>query len=156
MSDDTVTFRLRPALGVRVLGVAFLGLALAVVLEVVRRSVPALDVAFAVVGWAVLVLVVVVAGWGLWALFGSGVRLVLDADGLRNRTSWRRDSARSVRWTEVADVRRSDVPTGTVFVVVLTDGRQSLIVTRLLNVSVPELEQQLQGRLNSAHGYRPL
>jgi hypothetical protein len=156
MPDVPVSYRLRPALGIRMLGMACVWLALAVVLEVLRRGVSALDVPVVVVfEWIFLAVFVIAAGWGLWTLLGrSG--LVLSGDGFRNRTNWARESVRSARWTDVADVRRADGDAGTVFVVALADGRRSLVVSRLLDVPVTTLEEQLQGHLNTAHGYRPL
>lgn len=155
--NSPVSYRLRPALGVRMLGMACVWLALAVVLEALRRGVPAIDGAVVValewIFFALFVVVVVLAGW---SLLSRRAGLVLSDDGFVNRTNWRRDSVRSARWSEVADVRRSDGEAGTVFVVALTDGRRSLIATRLLDAPAGSLEEQLQGRLNTAHGYRPL
>lgn len=159
MSDAPLTFRVRPALGVRVLGMSSLWLALVVVLDVLRRAVPALDGTPLVVVEAVFGAVFVgVAAFGAWVLFGRGGRLVLDADGFRNHTSWRRDSVRAASWNDVADVKRSTAGRsgGTTFVVVLADGRTSVIAASLLDVSAATLEEQLRTRLNTAHGYRPL
>ncbi len=152
-----VSYRLRPALGVRMLGMACVWLALAVVLEALRRGVPAIDGALVVtLEWIFFALFVVVVVLAAWSLLSRRAGLVLSDEGFVNRTNWRRDSVRSAPWSEVADVRRSDGEAGPVFVVALADGRRSLIATRLLDAPIGSLEEQLSGRLNSAHGYRPL
>lgn len=154
---DSVSYRLRPALGTRMIGMACVWLGLVVVLEVVRRAVPVLDVlAVEVLEWILLAIFAVLAGWGSWIVFGRRPRLVLDDDGFRNDTNRLRDSVRSARWRDVSDVRRRDTATGAVFVLELADGRQSVIAPRLLDVSVSDLEEQIRERLNAAHGYRPL
>ncbi len=160
MSDrkpkESVSYRFRPAVGVRMLGAACVWLGLTVVLEVVRRGVPALDAPIVTaLEWLFVAIFVLVAGGAAWALVGRA-RLVLDSDGFRNSTTWRRGSVRSARWSDVAGVQRSDGAAGPVFVVELADGRSSLIVSRLLDVPTGTLEHQLQDRLNTAHGYRSL
>ena len=154
---DTATVPLRTAVAVRVLGVACVWLAAAVVVEVVRRAAPALDVPVVAVLEAILLAIVVaVGGLGLWLLVRRGPGLVLDDEGMRNRTSWRRDSLRSVRWRDVSDVGRSGSAGEPIVVVTLADGRKSLIAARLLDIPVATLEAEIQERLNTAHGYRPL
>lgn len=156
-SKSPVSYRLRPALGVRMLGMACVWLALVVVAEALRRGVPAIDGAVVVaLEWIFFVVFVIVVALAAWSLLNRRSGLVLSDEGFVNRTNWRRDSVRSARWSEVADVRRSDGAAGPVFVVALADGRRSLMVTRLLDTPVGSLEEQLQGRLNTAHGYRPL
>ncbi|GAA2757792.1 hypothetical protein GCM10009872_31520 [Actinopolymorpha rutila] len=155
-SNSSVSYRLRPALGVRMLGMACVWLALVVVLEALRRGVPAIDGTLVVaLEWIFFAVFVIVVALAAWSRLSGRSGLVLSDEGFVNRTNWRRDSVRSARWSEVADVRRSDGAAGPVFVVALADGRRSLIATRLLDVPVGSLEQQLQSRLNTAHGYRP-
>lgn len=154
---DPVSYRLRPALGARMIGMACVWLGLAVVLEVVRRAVPVLDVlAVQFLEWFLVAIFAVLAGWGAWIVFGRRPRLVLDDEGFLNHTNRLRDSVRAAAWRDVSDVRRRDTLTGTVLVLELADGRQSVITSRLLDVAVPELEEQIRERLNAAHGYRPL
>jgi hypothetical protein len=136
---------------------ACLWLGLALVLDVARRSIAALDrPALLVLEWLLVAIFAVIAGWVAWTMLNRGAPLAMEAAGFRNQTTWRRDSVRTARWTEVADVRRVDGPVGTVFVLELADGRSSLIASRLLDVPPDVLEEQLRGRLNDAHGYRPL
>jgi hypothetical protein len=157
MPEKPMRFRLRPALRLRVVGMACLWLGLALVLDVLRRGVPALDrPVVVVVEWLLGGIFLVVASWVGWTMVGRGAPLALDAAGFRNQTTWRRDSVRAARWAEVADVRRIDAAAGTVLVVQLADGRSSLIASRLLDVPVHALEEHLRHRLNDAHGYRPL
>ncbi|HZC27182.1 MAG TPA: hypothetical protein VE287_09155, partial [Actinopolymorphaceae bacterium] len=152
----TVGFRVRPAVGIRLLGSGCAALALTVTLEVVRRGIPTVDIPAVVVAeWVFALVFAVVAGWGAWLLV-RGPRLVLTPDGFRNHTNGRRDSVRAARWVEVSDVRRGDTPAGVVLVAALTDGRHSVIATRLLDVGVAVLEEQIRSRLNDAHGYSPL
>jgi hypothetical protein len=154
---DRVSYRLRPALGTRMIGMACVWLGLAVVIEVVRRAVPVLDMlAVVVLEWFLVAIFAVLAGWGAWIVFGRKPRLVLDDEGFVNNTNRLRDSVRSATWRDVSDVRRRDTATGTVFVLELADGRQSVIAPRLLDVAVSDLEEQIRQRLNAAHGYRPL
>ncbi|MET9022442.1 hypothetical protein ABZV93_20925 [Actinopolymorpha sp. NPDC004070] len=156
-SNSPVSFRLRPALGARMLGMACVWLALVVVLEALRRGVPAIDGTVVVaLEWIFFAVFLIVVALAAWSLLSRRSGLVLSEEGFVNRTNWRRDSVRSARWSEVADVGRSDSATGPVFVVALADGRRSLIAARLLDAPVGSLEEQLQGRLNTAHGYRPL
>ncbi|MEQ4209001.1 hypothetical protein ABN028_21365 [Actinopolymorpha sp. B17G11] len=157
MPEKPTKFRLRPALRLRVVGMACLWLGLALLLDVLRRSVPALDrPALLAVEWLLVAIFAVVAGWVAWTMLSRGAPLAMDAAGFRNQTTWRRDSVRTARWTDVADVRRVDGAAGTVFVLELADGRSSLIASRLLDVPAQTLEEQLRDRLNDAHGYRPL
>jgi hypothetical protein len=136
---------------------ACLWLGLALVVDALRRGIPALDrPVVLVVEWSLAGVFAVIAGWVVWTMVGRGAPFAMDAAGFRNQTTWRRDSVRAARWTDVADVRRVDAAAGTVLVVELADGRSSLIASRLLDVPVQALEEQLRNRLNDAHGYRPL
>jgi hypothetical protein len=155
--QDTATVPLRMAVAVRVLGVACVWLATGVAVEVARRAAPALNgPVVTVVEVLLLVVAAAIAFVGVWLLVRRGPGLVLDADGMHNRTNWRRDSPRTVRWRDVSDVRLTAFPGGPVVVVTLADGRRSLIAARLLDLPVATLEEEIRARLNAAHGYRPL
>lgn len=145
------SYRLRPAVGLRMIGIGFLWLAAAVVLEALR-SIDALDSQVTVaLRWFCVTVFAVIAVAGTFAIFGPP-RLVLDATGFRNRTV-RPGRLRAADWTAVADVRQG--PSGTLLIA-LADGRTSPVLTTLLDAPAGEIEAAIRERLNEAHGYRPV
>lgn len=148
------TYRLRPAIGIRVVGIGCLWLAGAVGLEAVLRTFDGLDgtVAGAVLGvlrWICVAAFVVGLVFGLVTVLGVRARLVLDADGFRNHTA-RRGQVRTAKWTDVRDVRR--VPEG--LLIALSDGRVSRVGTGLLDSTPADIEDAVRLRLDAAHGYQ--
>lgn len=158
MSDvSVVSYRLRPALGLRMIGVGFVWLAAFVVLEVLRASTDWVDgVGFGVLRWVFAVVFVLIAGAGAVVILDPRPGLLLDDDGFRNRTSLRRSSVRRASWGEVKDVVRADGAGGPTVVIQLNDGRRSTVVGNVLNAEPGDIEQQIRTHLNDAHGYRPL
>ncbi|HEY8454656.1 MAG TPA: hypothetical protein VIL34_03610 [Actinopolymorphaceae bacterium] len=155
--SGTMVVRFRPALRVRILGMACAWLGIAIVVDVVRRAIPGLDHPFVTaVEWILLAAVGVVVAWGAWIFVGRGTPLVMTRDGFRNRTTWRRESVREATWSEVSNVRRMEAATGPFVVLELRDGRRSLIAAGVLDIKVERLESELRTRLDAAHGYRPL
>jgi hypothetical protein len=158
MSDvSVVSYRLRPALGLRMIGVGFVWLAAFVVLEVLRASTDWVGGAgFGVLRWVFAVGFVLIAGAGAVLILDPRPGLLLDENGFRNRTSLRRSSVRQARWDEVKDVVRTDGGGGPTVVIQLNDGRRSTVVGNVLNAPLGEIEQRIRTQLNDAHGYRPL
>lgn len=155
--SDVVRYRLRPAVGLRMVGVGFLWLAAFVVLEILRATTDLFDgPGFGVLRWVFAAVFILVAGAGAFLIFDPRPALQLDDDGFTNRTSLRRGTVRQAKWNEVADVQRSDTQGGPTLQIHLADGRRSPIVANLLAGSVSDLEQQVRQHLNDAHGYRPL
>ncbi|GAB3404693.1 hypothetical protein [Flindersiella endophytica] len=145
------TFRLRPAVGLRMIGIGCLWLAAAVLLEALR-SIDALDSpVLLVLRWICVAVFAVIAVAGAIALLGRP-RLVLSATGFRNRTA-RPGQLRHAAWTDVADVRHG--PQGTLLIS-LSDGRTSRVLVALLDAPAGRIEAAIQDRLNQAHGYRPI
>lgn len=144
-------FRLRPALGLRMVGIGCLWLAAAVVLEALR-SIDALDsLVLVVLRWICVGVFALIAIAGVIAMFGR-TRLVLDADGFHNRTA-RPGQVREGAWTDVTDVRQG--PRGTLLIS-LSDGRVSPVLVTLLDAPATRVEAAIRRRLNQAHGYRAI
>jgi hypothetical protein len=144
-------FRLRPAVGLRMIGIGCLWLAAAVVLEALR-SIDVLDSPVLVVlRWICVAVFALIAIAGAVAIFGRS-RLVLDATGFRNRTA-RPGQVRQAAWTDVADVRQGSRGT---LLISLSDGRSSPVLVTLLDAPATRIEAAIRDRLNQAHGYRPI
>lgn len=148
-------YRLRPAIGLRIVGIGCLWLAGAVGLEAVLRTFDGLAGSAAgdvlgVLRWICLAVFVVGAGFGLVLGLGRRYRLVLDADGFRNHTA-RRGQVRAAHWTEVTDVRRA---AGGSLLIALSGGRFSQVSTALLDGRPADIETAIRTRLDTAHGYQ--
>lgn len=144
-------FRLRPAVGLRMIGIGCLWLAAAVLLEALR-SIDALDsVVLVVLRWICVAVFALIAVAGAVAILGRP-RLVLTATGFRNRTA-RPGQLREAGWTDVADVRQGAQGT---LLISLSDGRTSPVLVALLDAPAGRIEAAIQERLNRAHGYRPI
>ncbi len=159
MSDaSVVSYRLRPAVGLRMVGVGFVWLAAFVVLEVLRATTDWLDGGvFGVLRWVFAVVFVLIAGAGAVMILDPRPGLRLDANGFSNRTNFfRRNHARQGGWKEVADVVRTDGAGGPTLMIQLNDGRRSPVYANLLSARLGDIEQEIRTHLNDAHGYRPL
>lgn len=151
-----VEYRLRPAIGLRVVGFGFVALALPVLLEVARRTVDALDVtALAVVVWVSLLIPAGLLLVGGWLLLDRRPRLRLDADGFTGRTTYGLRTT-TAPWKEVRDVQRVDADGGPVLLIDHGAEAATTIQPRYLDGERARIEEELRSRLNSAYGYRPL
>lgn len=159
MSDaSVVSYRLRPAVGLRMVGVGFVWLAAFVLLEVLRATTDWLDGGiFGVLRIVFAIVFVVVAGAGAVMILDPRPGLRLDAEGFTNRTNFLRgNSPRKGAWKEVTDVVRSDGAGGPTLVIQLNDGRRSPVFAKMLAARLEDIEQEIRTHLNDAHGYRPL
>lgn len=159
ITPAVVEYRLRPAIGLRVVGFGCVALALPVLLEGARRSVDALDVtALAVVVWISLLIPAAMLLVGGWLLVDRRPRLRLDADGFTGRTTYGLRTT-TAPWKEIRGVQRVDSDSGPVLLIDHGAEAESTVTTvqpRYLDGARARIEEELRSRLNSAYGYRPL
>lgn len=152
---ETVEYRLRPAVALRVVGLACVAMILPVGLEVLRRSVAIMDLGIvSVLAVALLVGIGAVVAVGAWLLLDRRPRLRLDSEGFLSRTTYGLRTSKAA-WRDVRGVRRVDSTTGPVLVVELADDETTTILPRYLDGRLSEIEEQIRSRLNTAYGYRP-
>jgi hypothetical protein len=96
----------------------------------------------------------------LLAVLGSGVLLTgrltvvhLDATGYRVRFV-RGAGVMVARWVDVEDVLATHVAGEACVVLRLRDGRATTVPVRILAGNPDDFVRDLQGRLNTGHGYR--
>lgn len=154
--EGPVSFRLRPAVGIRMVGFGFVGLGVLVAVALAWRALGLSGAeGFTIAWWVLVALSLALAALGGWLALDPTPRLRLDADGFVNRTG-PRVGVRTGRWRDVRAVRQVEVGGESTVMIALADGRHSRIVPRMLSGSSAKMETALQERLNAAHGYRPL
>lgn len=153
----SVTYRIRPAVGIRLIGAGCLWLCLPVALEVLRRTVPATDVAaVGVLRWLGLAVFVLITLTGAWILLDPRRGLRLTEDGFADRTRLRAPGRSSARWLEVTGVAAVHTGQGPALGVELRDGTKRVVPGGLLDTDLGTIAADMQRRLDHAHGYRPL
>lgn len=149
-------YRLRAAIGIRVVGFGCVALVLPLLVELARRMVDAFDVpVVSVAVWVLLLLPAALMLVGGWLLLDRRPRLRLDADGITTRTAYGL-KATTTPWKQVRGVRRMSTASGPVLVVEHEHDSTATIPARYLHGDVARMEEQLRSRLNAAYGYRPL
>lgn len=143
-------YRLSRPLAARLLGVLLALLGLFVLLVTV--AVGLLDLPTTILAVAgVLVLVAVAVGGFL--LTRRAVVVSLSETGYRVRKV-RGAGVMAARWTDVEDVVAATVSGERAVVVRLRDGRSTTIPVRVLDADPDAFVADLQGHLNTGHGYR--
>jgi hypothetical protein len=145
-------YRLSPALSARVLGFMLAALGVAVVL--LTLAVGLLDLPTAVLGIGIVVAVGALLVGG-YVLTRRATVVHLDDVGYRVRLM-RGAGVTSARWTDVEDVVAATVRGERCIVLRLRDGRTTTIPVRMLATDSDTFVKDLQGHLNTGHGYRRL
>ena len=152
MSSNPTLYRLAPAVVVRFVGLALVGMALVLFVGTAVVALAGLPLDLLVVLVLVGVVASVVLGWWLreraWVLqctdVGYRVRLVRGA------------GVTEARWAEVEDAVTTFRHDVACVVLRLRDGRTTTIPVGVLGVDKDELVRDLQRRLQGGHGLRPL
>ena len=148
--SEPVVYRLAPALVVRLVGTAFVALALLLLLATV--AIALFDGPIEVVVVAVLVVALACVGLGWWLRRRAWVLRCTD-EGYRVRLV-RGAGEHRARWSEVEDAvttYRHDVPC---VVLRLRDGRTTTLPVGVLAVDREQFVRDLQDRLQRGHGLR--
>lgn len=155
-NQPVVEYRLRPAVGLRILGFGCIALVVPVLIELARRTVDALDVtAIAILAWLSLAVAAAILLVGGWLLVDRRPRLRLDATACTVRSAYGL-RATTVPWKDIRDVRLVPAPGGAVLLLERGDGRAATVQPRYLDGARAVIEEQLRSRLDSAYGYRPV
>ncbi len=126
-----------------------------VVTAAVGGNLPDLLIAGLLVVMAVAVVLTVVAAA---RVLRAPTLLRLDQTGYHVR-GLRGAGPTLASWTQVSRVRRERLAPGTCLVLSLDDGGRTVVPVRLLeggSAAADQLESELRGRLDRAHGQRPL
>lgn len=152
-----VTYRIRPAVGIRLIGAGCVWLCLPVMLEVLRRTVPATDIAaVGVLRWLGVAVFALITLTGTWILLDPRRGLRLTVDGFSDRTRLRAPGRSSARWLEVSGVEGVHTDQGPALGIELRDGTTRIVPGSLLDTDLGTVAADMQQRLDHAHGYRPL
>jgi hypothetical protein len=146
-----VDHRLAPAVVVRLLGTAFVGLALLAFLTTLVVVLAELPLAVVVVEAGVGVLALLALGWWLrrawvlrWTDEGYQVRLVRGV------------GAREASWRSVDDAVTTHRRGVACLELRLADGRRTTVPVGVLDVDREQIVRDLQQRLQRGHGLTPL
>jgi hypothetical protein len=145
-------YRLSPALSARVLGALLAVLGVTVVL--LTLGVGLFDLPSAVLGLGTVAAVGVLLVGG-FVLTRRATVVRLDDVGYRVRLI-RGAGATAARWTDVEDVVAATAGGERCVVIRLRDGRTTTIPVRMLAADADAFVKDLQGHLNTGHGYRRL
>ncbi|MBA2772835.1 MAG: hypothetical protein H0U36_02145 [Nocardioidaceae bacterium] len=102
-----------------------------------------------------LVMTVVVLGAAAWLVSRPPMVLELSVGGYRLH-HLRGGGVSSAGWRDVESAQTQDTADGPALVITLSDGRRSVVPRALLGGRAEEAAGEVRGRLDAAHGYRPL
>ena len=150
------SYRFSTPFAVRLTGLAFLLLGLAVLVLVALVAALSLPGTTLTVGLAVAGVLLVAGAVGLGLVATRRLAVVrLDEAGYRVRLV-RGAGVRQARWAEVEDVVATTVAGTPCVVLRLRDGRTTSVPVAVIEGRTEDFVGDLRGHLDRGHGYRPL